>query len=475
MMFGVMLRGFAVVAVLGGAFAVSADLASACSCADVDERDRLEAGERAIVGRVLEERALDDERREFAYRVRVERSVGVRLSGEIELRLEDFGACGAPVVGRRQGIFIRRRAGRWVSDGCSIVQASALTRALRPYRPPAGSGRLALLAAGSFGDARLMALDARGRVLGYGFGEGETRAISVCPGAARSAELVVGPRAVSVALRDLRTLEVIRSAPLPFQARRFDPGIDFPIRCDDADGAAVHIAVGDYIRRTRFDRMRIFRFDAAGVHRVATLEGSTAALGAGAAYVGRYNEAIFAVDLATGATRRVTGVRSPEPMALSPDGSRLAVFDRDRLRVIDVATGQKRSLKIRYGGVLDWLDAGRLLFRASGTALLYDPELRRLRRYPFVRMYGQAHVAGRLYGTNRYRLRALDLGTGRRRTVASLTDRGIADLAGVPEQPLIEPGTRRPDAAGASRRRSSSSARRCRPATSAPAPGRRPG
>jgi hypothetical protein len=475
MMLCVMVRGLAVVAVLGGALAVWADLAAACSCADVDERDRLEAGEKAVVGRVVVKRAIDDEHGEFAYRVRVERSVGVRLHSEIELRLVDFGACGTPVVGRRQGIFIRRRAGGWRTDGCSIVQASALTRALRPYRRPAGSGRLALLAAGSFGDARLMALDARGRVLGYGFGEGETRAISVCPGATRVAELVVGPRAVRVALRDLRTLEVIRSAALPVPAPGFDSGRSSPLHCADADGAAVHVAVGDYVRRTRFDRMRIFRIDSAGVHRVATLEGSTAALGSGAAYVGRYGEAILAVDLATGATRRVAAARGPEPLALSPDGARLAFYDSERLRVVDVATGLERSLKIRYGGTIEWLDAERLLFRASGTALLYDAELRRLRRYPFVRMYGQAHVAGRLYGSNRYRLRALDLETGRKRTVASLTDRGIVDLAGVPEQPLIEPGGRRPEAVGAPRPGSSSSARCFPRRTSAPAPGRRPG
>jgi hypothetical protein len=60
-------------------------------------------------------------------------------------------------------------------------------------------------------------------------------------------------------------------------------------------------------------------------------------------------------------------------------------------------------------------------------------------------MLGQAHVAGRLYGTDRYRLRTLDLETGRKRTVASLTDRGIVDLVGVPERPLIEPGRRRPE------------------------------
>ena len=138
-------------------------------------------------------------------------------------------------------------------------------------------------------------------------------------------------------------------------------------------------------------------------------------------------------------------MRGPDPLSLSPDGARLAFYDRHRLRMVDFATGKEHSRKIRYGGVIEWLDAQRLLFRASGTALVYDTELRRLRRYPFVRMYGQAHVADRLYGSSRYRLPMLDLETGRKRTVASLTDRGIIDLVGIPERPLIEPGLERPE------------------------------
>jgi hypothetical protein len=260
---------------------------------------------------------------------------------------------------------------------------------------------------------------------------------------------VLGPRSVRVAVRDLRTLDVVRSAVLPIRPRRFDSGRNHPLHCADADGTA-HVAVGDYIRRTRFERMRIFRLDAAGLRRVTTLEGSTAALGSGTAYIGRYGEAIFAVDLGTGAARRLTAVRGPEPMAVSPDGARLAFYDSERLRVLDVATGQERSRRIGYGHAIEWIDPQRLLFRNAGAALAFDTELRRLRRYPFVRMYGQAHVSGRVYGSARYRLRALDLETGRKLGVASLTDRGIVDLAGVAEQPFIEPGRRRPKSPPAS-------------------------
>jgi hypothetical protein len=140
----------------------------------------------------------------------------------------------------------------------------------------------------------------------------------------------------------------------------------------------------------------------------------------------------------------VIGARAPDLLSAIPDGARISLYDSGRLQVVEVASGQVRSRKVRYGGTIEWLDAQRLLFRTGGTALVYDTELRRMRRYPFVRMYGQAHVADRLYGTVRYRLRSLDLATGRKRSVAELTDRGIVDLIGVPERPLIEPGRHRP-------------------------------
>ena len=291
-----------------------------------------------------------------------------------------------------------------------------------------------------------MALDLRGRVVGYGFGRGETRGISVCPGARRVAEFATAGRVVKLAVRDLQSLKVVRSADLPVTVSYSGPA-NASVSCADPDGATVHLAVADYIQRTRFDRIRIFRLDATGAHRVATLRGSTAAVGPTTAYVGRYgrNSAVLGVNLAGGDVTRLTSASSPELLTISPDAARLAFLDGfERLRVIDLSTGRERSRRFRYGGVVEWLDSQRLLFRSSGTALILDPELRRLRRYPFVRMYHQAHVGGRLFGTNRYRLRSLNLESGRKRGVAELTDRGIATLVGVPGRPAISPGARRP-------------------------------
>jgi hypothetical protein len=53
--------------------AVGADLAGACTCADHDERDRLEAGEKAILGRVVGAPAFPVLERAPVYTVRVSR------------------------------------------------------------------------------------------------------------------------------------------------------------------------------------------------------------------------------------------------------------------------------------------------------------------------------------------------------------------------------------------------------------------
>jgi hypothetical protein len=61
---------------------------------------------------------------------------------------------------------------------------------------------------------RLLALDARGRTLGYGPGAGRTKLLAVCPRGRRAVEVVDGvPERVAV--RDVRTLSVIRETPLP--------------------------------------------------------------------------------------------------------------------------------------------------------------------------------------------------------------------------------------------------------------------
>lgn len=59
--------------------------------------------------------------------------------------------------------------------------------------------------------------------------------------------------------------------------------------------------------------------------------------------------------------------------------------------------------------------------------------------------HGQAAVGGRVFGTDRFLLRALHLPSGRKRTVATLPDRGTVDLEGVAGTPPIGASRRRPE------------------------------
>jgi hypothetical protein len=435
--------------VLAGLAALAgADLAAGCSCADRDERDRLQDGEMALLGRVLERDPpqLDPSRSlRYRYRVRVIRSANARLRGTVELVVPDDG-CGPGLweAGERAAAFVLRRGGAWtVASGCSIVDPDELGRAFRPYPRPLGRGRVALLAAGRFGTARVMALDLRGRILGYGFGSGEVRKLSVCPGSVLATELVARGRELGVAVRELRSLEVLRYARLPVDAREIDPG-RATVSCHTEDASAVHAEVRDYLQARRFDRVRLFRVSGTAAERIATVRGYSVALAPDVAYVAD-SDHLSAVDLTTGASRRLTVVRAPLLLGVSPDDRVVALFDRDRLRLVDALGGARVSRRIRYGEELVWLAPDRFLFRAGGEARIYDTGLEVLRRYRFYQAYGQALVGRRLFGTDRFRLRALFLGSGRRRTVSVLPDRGIVDLAGVPGRPPVETARRAPE------------------------------
>jgi hypothetical protein len=442
-----------VAAALALAVAVGADSARACTCADEDERDRLENGEIAVLGTVLERRERHSQELSltgeplaaaYDYRLRVRRGAGARFGAHATVRVPEDGCGPGPAeVGDRLAAFVRRRSYGWLSSGCNVVDPAELERALRPYPRALGRGRLALLAGGSFGTARTLALTARGRILGYGFGEGEVSQISVCPGGGRAAELVEDGRRLLVAVRDLRSLRLDWTAALPMRSPEVYPG-GASVRCADSAATVVHAAALENLRHSRDDPTRIFSVSAGGARQIASVaRGYGAVLGPEAAYLTR-SRRLIAVELDDGRLRRLARLRFADVMAISPDGRWLAFHDGERLRLLDPVRGEQRSTRIRYGGAIGWLAPDRLLFRRGGEARVYDTELTLHRRYPFYRLLFEEHLGGRLFGLDRFRLRSLDLATGRRRTLADLPDRGIADLVAVPELPLVEAKRRAP-------------------------------
>jgi len=142
--------------------------------------------------------------------------------------------------GERAGVFVNVEDGRPHSSGCSIADPDVLLAAAAPLPDPDGVGPAAILVGGGFGDYRLVALDTRGRLLGYGRGAGTIERIAVCPGAKRIVELVGGSFDASprIAIRDVATLTVEREIDL----RAVLPGQDiYPSEVVCRDEAATDI------------------------------------------------------------------------------------------------------------------------------------------------------------------------------------------------------------------------------------------
>jgi hypothetical protein len=420
--------------------AAGADSAYACSCADYDPRDRVEAGEPAVIGRVVSAAPSDPQPsdRYSRYLVRVERAVNVRLGRQVAILSDRFDPCSVEwKVGRRVGLFLHRTRRGWTGNLCGLARPSELARATGPYPPPLGRGRLALLAGGSFGDARLLALDRRGRILGYGFGEGAVRRISVCPGGRVAAELVDrGRRRTFVAIRSLESLEVLSAAEVPRDATE--------LACADAAGAAVYAGGVHYGGRPARGRAEIHRVTGSARTVILRRPAGQLALAQDAAYVWSARR-LIAVALGDGSERTLLRMGLPERVVPSPFGGQLAVQGVDgRLRMVDLATGAVASRRLPSAWAFAWVAPDRLLARIDASALTLDGALRRLRRYERFRGFPQAPFEDAVLGANGYLLVRLDLASGHTRIAARLPDRGIADLAGVPGGPEVDLPRRAP-------------------------------
>jgi hypothetical protein len=414
--------------------------ASACSCADGDPRDRIEQGTPAVIGRVVSHTPADPipQVRYSRYVLRVERALNVRLGREVVILDDEFSSCSFDwKVGRRVGAFLYRTRGRWSTSLCSLSTARELERATRPYPRPVGRGRVALLAGGSFGEARLMALDPRGRILGYGFGEGAVRRISVCPGGRVAAELLDrGRERTFVAVRSLESLRVLSAVQLPRHTSE--------LACADAAGATVYAGGIRYGGRPARGRAEVHRVTGFAVTRVVSRPAEHLALAPGSAYVWSGGR-LLAVALGDGGERTLLRMGMPVNVLPSPFGGLLAVQGLDGpLRLVDLATGSVVTRSVPSAWGFAWLGPDRLLARIGGRSVLLDSALREQRRYNGFRAYPHALLEDGLFGAQRYRLMRLDLATGRVRTAARLPDRGIYELAGVPAGPEVDLPRRAP-------------------------------
>jgi hypothetical protein len=390
-------------ALLAAVVAATADPASACSCALGDPRRALMRSDAAFVGALVEKRTrpsgpISSSADPATYVFRVFETVKGRLPRTVEVEAPESGAsCGIETpVGLAVGLFLSRRGDTWTSSLCAQIAPAELRRAARPLPRPDGEGPAALLAGGSFGDVRLLALDRRGRTLHYGRGLGTTGALSVCPGRRRVVELVHDYPRVSVAVRSLPRLELVRELRIP--ARMLDDRAGTPtnVSCRSRDGHAALVFAGGEIASLL---VRLHDGVFTVVHRGRARE---AVFAGGVAWLvsGQHGTELLRLDLRTMRTSRVASLPAGTSMLTAAPGARrfaavawgaptLGTQPVPRRVVVD-ARGRARVRTTPFArtssvGSIVWLDARRVAFLPAGDGRertrVYDVRLRLLAHF----------------------------------------------------------------------------------------------
>jgi len=360
------------------ALAATAGPAYACSCAPPDPRSLLGQADGAFVGRLVTRQEVAAGRSRFTFAV--ERSVKGALGTTVDVEsASDSAACGIETpIGSRIGLFLERRDGRWTSSLCWQVSPEDLLAAAQPLPPPNGRGPTTLLVSGRFGPARLLALDAVGRTLAYGRGEGSVLQLSACPGGRRMAEVVQRETGVQLAIRELPRLNVVRRGPVDSP-----PGTSLTsFRCETADGTRLLLfhASSDRPANARLERLTLSR-------RAVLWRGSAigATLTERSAYVlgGARGTSLLAVDLRTRRVRTVGRIPAPSNgLVAAPGGMELAGLAYPagsqpvlfRVRVQPFAVVTTRAVE---SGDLSFADSRRLVLLPGGgrRARVYGPTL----------------------------------------------------------------------------------------------------
>ena len=395
--------------VLGAAsLAAGVEAGRACSCALPDARAALAQADGAFVGRL-------ERRREASGRAVLTFSVERALKGSIGSRIEvrtaaNGAACGIEVpVGTRVGLVLDRRGGSWQGGLCWQFDPEELLTAARPLPPPNGLGPVALVLGGEFGDVRLLALDARGRTLAYGRGDGRTGLVSVCPGGGLLAELVyTGPRTMLV-IRRTSTLRVVGRQGVRLPGGRYAQRL----HCVDPGGAQVVV----FARGPSGDspaRSALYRVQRRALAAIWNGPAFDAAFTTSHAFLsaGRQGRSLMRVELGTGRVRALASLPSPAAtLAVDRSGTLVAGVQTRLDRRSDVVRVDLRGARPRITTAriaadegqaqVFWLPGARLLFAPTygSTARVLDESLRTRSSFRW-RAMSSAVVGNRLFGTD---------------------------------------------------------------------------
>jgi hypothetical protein len=365
--------------------------AHACICAPIQAQERLARADAAFIG-VLTNRRMGpapppvgtvqpggDE----IFSFRVDHAVKGRLGRRIEVMTPSTSSCRLEIgIGERIGLLLFREDGRWRSMLCMQVSPANLREAERQLPRPNGKGPVRFLVGGTFGSARLVALDARGRTLGYGAGTGRTKLLAVCPRGRRAVEVVDGAPE-RVAVRDMRTMSVIRETALPtsnFAAKTY---------CRDADAQDVYVFVKRQPGNPPGGPSAILQLTVGGIHERYVGSADSAVFRGNVVHLndGPGGRTLVQMDLRSGDRRElVTAPFRMAQLAISARGTIVAGVDHDRgslepPRLVLVkldGSPQVRSTALDRSSRLElaWLDDTRLAVFGGRRGSVFDSRLR---------------------------------------------------------------------------------------------------
>ncbi|HEV2756248.1 MAG TPA: hypothetical protein VG318_10800, partial [Actinomycetota bacterium] len=236
--------------------------------------------------------------------------------------------------------------GRWWSSGCSVRDPERLREAAAPLPAPDGRGPVRVLAGGSWGEVGHLALDGRGRTLGYGVGDRRVVELEACPGAGAFLELYASRDGYAVAARRLRT-----NALLWEQDVAIDGETPVGLGCAAGRSPGAYVATSTHLHADRASEGHVLQLG--DDTRRVVYEGSLfdAAFGPrDRAFLQRDTggSQVAELDLRSGSARFIGGTpRGAAPLAVSPDGRRLATVAGASLFVFDLATGSKTRRELR--------------------------------------------------------------------------------------------------------------------------------
>jgi hypothetical protein len=462
--------------------------ANACSCiANTDPRDRLAAAEGAFIGELVGRRetgllgSIISSGRDVVYTFEVAEVFKGDLGQRVDVHsAAGGGSCGFEVApGEAVGVLLYRHQGTWQSGLCGQIEPDKLRAAAAPLPAPDGQAPAALVVGGSFGEARLLALDRHARTLARGFGAGRTTHLSICPGGNRLLEAVHDDaRSPRLALRELPGLGLVWERPLPRQPASIYT--EAP-KCLDGGGTGYVFFSngGDPRWSPKATLLRVSRTTTTVLYQGAA---RSIAFGSDVAYVneGHWGEDIGRINLQSGqVTPMITGPRYMTRVVLRPDGSALATqawgedFTRTpgddnrgsrppQVVIIDLkpspprarTTILSRANRTETGrsvwGNMVWLNANRIgFFPAAGAhprARIFDNSLRELGGFDNWAASTSLLMGEAIVGLGEGRPTVADLPNGPTRVVEQFESRQMFALAALPGATEVSP---RPQAARA--------------------------